>query len=445
MIRSLLFFLITVSAAPVLAAEMDYGLYLRTSAGTNADGGKQILLQNPGSSGNEFRLGNESTYSEVTFTGHALKTEKDQPFFDATMTFVYNPEMNSQYGDTTNNTDYVQVVQAFIKGGNLPDVPYTLWAGKRFYRDVSAYMDDFFYFADMSGVGAGVDQIKMGNGHLAFAYLQKSDNDFRAATNGAPAKQALDVRWRDIQLNSKNVLHAWAAVAYSSPGNGNYVDSTGTSTPTTYEAASGVVGGLRHRHLLSETAYNDAAFIWGNGNMATLTLESAPAFAKTGVYDPGANRYRLVDNIVTEIGDRWGIEGVLVYEQSDSGKATDSKTTWYSAGVRPHYKWSDHIRFTLEAGMSNVEVESERNTNGDKAGNRTLTRVTFAPELIVGKAFHARPILRAYVTHTAWNGANADTGNTGSMLGKLKADNNNEALIGERETTQYGFQGEIWF
>src|SRR4051812_25001332 len=99
--------LLAAASTSVLAAEMDYGLYLRSSAGTNSEGGKQILLQNPGSSGNEFRLGNESTYAEVTFTGHALKApDKKSPFFDAVMTFVYNPQMNSQYGDTTANTDY---------------------------------------------------------------------------------------------------------------------------------------------------------------------------------------------------------------------------------------------------------------------------------------------------------------------------------------------------
>lgn len=425
------------------AAEMDYQLYLRTSAGTNSEGGKQILLSNPGSSGNEFRLGNESTYSEVTFVGHAMNkpAERDKPFFDAVLTFVYNPAMNSQYGDTTANTDYTQVVQAMLRAGNIPDVPATLWAGKRFYRDVSAYMNDFFWFADMNGVGAGAEQINLSNGHLAFAYLQRADNNFTNNTNGLPAKQALDLRWRDIKFGASNSLHLWAAAAYSAPGQGTY-----NGTPTDYAASSGSAYGVRWRKNFSEdgSTRNDFGVMLGHGNMSTLSLENANSFAQTGVYDPGQNRWRVVDSLVKEFGDRWGVEGVLVYEETDSGKSVDPKTRWMSVGVRPHYKYSDHIRFTLEAGYSDVEVESERNGMGERAGNRTLTRVTFAPELIVGRAFHARPILRAYVTHTSWNGANGDATNGGSMLGKL-ATNNNTALAGETDATQFGFQGEIWF
>jgi maltoporin len=429
-------------AGPAFGAELDYGLYLRTSAGTNSEGGKQILLNNPGSQANEFRLGNESTYSEVTFTGHAFKTaDKTSPFFDAVLTFVYNPAMNSQYGDTTSNTDYTQVVQAYLKAGNLPEVPYTLWAGKRFYRDVSAYMNDFFWFADMSGVGAGVEAIPLGNGHLAVAYLQRADNNFQNASNGLPAKQALDVRWRDLKLGEKSTLHLWMAGAYSAPGQGTY-----NSAPITYQAASGSAYGVRWRRNLGENAgtYNDLGLEFGHGNMATLGLENANSFAQTGVYDPGANRIRLVENIVFELTDRWGVEGVFVHELADSGKQADARSMWTSVGARPHYKWSEHIRLTLEAGFSSVEVKNERDGNGERPGARTLTRVTFAPEVIVGRAFHARPILRAYVTHTSWNGANGDTTNSGSMLGKL-ASSNNTAFNGESGATQFGFQGEIWF
>ena len=83
------------------ALPIDWKLYMRTPAGTNAQGGKQFSLSNPGARGNEFRLGNETAYAEAYFTAHILPAASpDGEFFDANITFAYNPQMNSQYGDT---------------------------------------------------------------------------------------------------------------------------------------------------------------------------------------------------------------------------------------------------------------------------------------------------------------------------------------------------------
>src|SRR5262249_39734797 len=130
--------------AHATAADLDYKIYGRAAVGTNAEGGKQIDLNNPGSQGNEFRLGNESSaYSEAYFTSRILKgASADDPFFDANLTFAYNPPMNSQYGDGSDNGDTIQVIQAYAKGGNFDDVHMSFWAGKRFYRDIDIHMDD---------------------------------------------------------------------------------------------------------------------------------------------------------------------------------------------------------------------------------------------------------------------------------------------------------------
>ena len=100
--RNLLFPLIAlVLSFNAQALPIDYKLYLRTPAGTNAQGGKQFNLSNPGTHGNEFRLGNETTYGEAYFNAHVLEAkEAGSEFFDANLTFAYNPQMNSQYGDT---------------------------------------------------------------------------------------------------------------------------------------------------------------------------------------------------------------------------------------------------------------------------------------------------------------------------------------------------------
>src|SRR5947209_5143798 len=144
--RTLFFSLVAfIIGANAQALPIDWKLYMRTPVGTNGQGGKQYNLSNPGSHGNEFRLGDETSYAEAYFTAHILPGTGEQEFFDANLTFAYNPQMNSQYGDTTANTDYTQVIQAFVKGGNFDGVKAAFWAGKRFYRDADLHMDDFFY------------------------------------------------------------------------------------------------------------------------------------------------------------------------------------------------------------------------------------------------------------------------------------------------------------
>src|ERR1035437_6443121 len=120
---SLLFFTLSSTA---MALDVDWKLYMRSSVGTNSEGGKQYMLSNPGARGNEFRLGNEGTYAEAYFTGHVLKTSaaKD-PFFDANLTFAYGAQMNSQYSDTAPHPDYASVVQAFAKGGNFDGLHFS--------------------------------------------------------------------------------------------------------------------------------------------------------------------------------------------------------------------------------------------------------------------------------------------------------------------------------
>lgn len=428
-----------------LALDVDWKLYMRTPVGTNAQGGKLIQVRNPKSQGNEFRLGNETTYAEAYFTGHLLKPEKDKPFFDANMTFAYNPQMNSQYGDTTTNTDYTQVIQAFVSGGRFDDMHFSAWAGKRFYRDVDIHMDDFYYFADMSGVGGGFEEISLGNGTLAIALLQHSDNTLQKTTNGVPSKQALDLRWRALKLTQEDSLHLWAAAAYSAPGTGFKLDTTtGLYTiRTDYEAGHGFAGGARYQHDFSEKSFNNVAVMYGTGQMENLTMDNSMAYAENGTHINDRKRLRVVENPVVELNDHLGLSMAFVYEDVDKGLNGD-RERWYSAGVRPIYYFSDHYHLAFEVGYSSVNDSSETGAGGARAGERTLTRVTIAPEIALTKGFLARPVIRAFATYSRWNTANADTTNASSLIGSLNGQNIN-ALDGRRDETQFGVEAEVWF
>ena len=422
------------------AAELQYHGYMRGPVGTNSSGGKQVKLSNPGAQGNEFRLGNEEGYGEAFFVEHFADGKGEKlPYFDAHLGFAYNPPLNTQYGDTTPDGDRIQFVEAYVKGGYFDDLPMSFWAGKRFYRDGDIHMDDFFFFADMSGNGGGIEDYEVSNGTLSAALLQYVDDRTLTGTTGKPAKQALDLRWRNFKISEKDSLEFWLAQGYTAPGKG--VTAAPASTPVDYQAGSGTAGGIKWTQKYT-SGLNDFAIVYGTGVMESLSLNSR-AYAENDSIKQ-KKRLRFVENYTTELNDKWAVQAAAIYEAVDTGAATNNKQTWTSIGIRPMYYFTDHFRMQAEVGHSIVKNDSEVSIGGVSAGPRTLTRVTLAPEVAFGKGYYTRPVIRFYVTHSMWNDANKDVANTGSMVSKLAA--TDAALLRDKNNeTQTGFQAEVWF
>ncbi len=438
-------FLVLFATLSAQAAELQYHGYMRAPVGTNSSGGKQVLLNNPGSQGNEFRLGNESGYGEAFFVGHFADGKGEKiPYFDAHLAFAYNPSMNSQYSDTAATGDQIQFVEAYAKGGYFDNLPMSFWAGKRFYRDGDVHMNDFFYFANMSGNGGGIEDYEISNGKLSLALLQYvDDRSLTGSTTGNPAKHALDFRWRDFKVSDSDSIEFWLAQGYTGPGKGATVVTTAApvSTPVDYQASSGTVAGVKWTKKMGEGT-NNFAIVYGTGVMESLTLDSTAYAANDSVKKK--KRARLVENYSTELNEKWAIQAALAYEDIDSGAATKNKSSWTSIGVRPMYYFTDHFRLQFEAGYSLVKNEAETGANGSSAGDRSLTRITLAPEVAFGKGYYTRPVVRFFVTHSFWNDANKDTANTGSMISQLTASNAAQ-LKDKNSETQSGFEAEVWF
>ena len=51
----------------------------------------------------------------------------------------------------------------------------TIWAGKRFYQRHDVHMIDFYYW-DISGPGAGIENIDLGFGKLSLAATRSSES-----------------------------------------------------------------------------------------------------------------------------------------------------------------------------------------------------------------------------------------------------------------------------
>jgi len=430
--------------------QFEFGGYFRAGTGWNQGGGRQRCFRNPGqaASANEFRLGNEcGTYGEAALRTHLLKGgDKESPYFNAITTVAYTPNADTQYesaGGFQGNSS-LNLIEAYVEGGNLDELGLSFWAGKRFYRTVDAHMDDFYYFANMSGNGAGVGNFKTSFGTFRAALLQETSTIASATgvithidtgSAGSLSKTAFDLRLDNAKITDVDTLFGWLVAAATPPG-------TDQTTGTKYLQAHGYAGGIRYNHSIKGNLFgpaddkrvgaNDFAAVLGTGVMETLEMNGGSAVSEAASYKKDSRRIRVVDHATIPLTERLATHFAAIYEyRSQTPSMTTgarSNSYWWDIGVRPVYAFTEHYSLAFEAGHSEVRDDSEA------VGVRQLTRFTLAPQVAMSNNIFGRPVIRAFVTQSLWNDANR----TQLVLNSQEYQNSNSAL-------SLGFQTEVWF
>jgi maltoporin len=177
--------------------------YFRSGYGLNSEGGQQVAFQAPGA-GAKFRLGNEAeTYGELIFVNNWLNPQhaSDKAWMKTEFMIEANTTNSASYANFTNGTgnDQFRFREAFVQAGNIfefqPDAKF--WAGERYYRRQHIDIDDF-YTLGMSGYGGGVEDLNVGIGKLAVAFLAGARPDI-VTQNGYLTKSNIDVRFYDLK------------------------------------------------------------------------------------------------------------------------------------------------------------------------------------------------------------------------------------------------------
>jgi maltoporin len=150
--------------------------YFRSGYGLNGVGGQQVAFQAPGA-GAKYRLGNEAeTYGEVILVNNWLNPERetDKAWLKTEVLIEANTINAANYANFGNpeHNDQFRFREAFVRAGNLfgsqPELK--LWAGERYYRRQHIAINGF-YPLDMSGYGAGIEDLSLGVGKMSLAYL----------------------------------------------------------------------------------------------------------------------------------------------------------------------------------------------------------------------------------------------------------------------------------
>jgi len=394
----------------VLQGYMDIHGYFRAGYGRNSAGGSMVGFQAPGASA-KYRLGNEAdSYGEITFgknfygegafnlddAGGEI-TAADGPIgrFQTTLA-AWTPIQDAI------STGGAQFSFAEIWGsvGNViasqPSLKF--WAGNRYYRRHDIHLNDFF-FSNMSGTGGGFEDLKLGFGKLAFAWIGTpgSSGVSSAPEPDAANKAGFSKTSFDLRLYDMNV--PWgsgeAGLVFSRATSG--LDSNGITVPT----STGLSGMFIHtrRGVFSADGVNKASIQFGTG--AAMTLNSGfETFSLEGQTfirpaDKDSWRLRVTENFTANLSDSFSLGPVFIYQLTDYA-GEEGKVQWVSAGLRPIWHFNQRISLAAEGGADWVKNDNA-NTDG------VLYKLTIAPQVSLGGRFMSRPVIRAFVTYAAWS------------------------------------------
>lgn len=389
------------ASAAHAALPIDFGGYFRSGFGTSSEGGKEACFGLAGA-GSKFRLGNEcETYGELAFGGEAYKGQNGLGIrINTRLAFVVNQDQDwEQFSPSWRE---MNVVAENIGTGAFSKAK--AWVGKRFYDRQDVHISDYYYWNN-SGPGAGLENIDLGAGKLAYAIVRNADT-----TNSGRTALAHDVRFSGIKVNPDGELTLGAQINQK-----RVVAGSGT-----------VAGG----HLL--TAMHTQGNLMGGFNRIALQYGKGSGVG-TGGINFGATKDDTVMRVVEQImvqpsGTKWSGMGTVVYQDT---KSAGTHTKWTSFGVRPIYHFHENYNLAMELGHDIVKP--------DNAASRKLTKFTIAPQLSAGAGFWSRPVLRAYYTYAKWNTAAqaaAAAGTPLSATGTFGSSTNGSTI---------GFQVETWW
>ena len=390
------------------AHAVDWSGYMRGGPAATSESGKSRQCYGIGEF--KYRLGNECDFYGEFQLAQAVKA--DGVDFNAVfMSNFYSPatETNSSYG----------VEQAYVEMKGVDIAPQALfWMGKRRDRDDVHIVDTFF--VNVSGVGAGVENLDVGFGKFGFSGYKADTpaNEVDGVLNTAAGINGVGrvhAQLYDIPVNPDGKLRLMATVSKG--------DSQGGT-----KGQSGY--GLDVEHVQDK--------FFGGGNHLWLQYAEGSTDINQGVSDNGAHGsgykvWRIVESPSWQVG-AFGGQAIVMYQHNKapdtagpvSTQATSPSSNFWSAGARGSWGITKNLKWLTEVGYSSLKP--------DGGASENVTKVTVGPALSTGPDFWKRPELRLYVTYADYNKAAAADSN-----------NNYGFVSNKTSAVSYGAQVEIWF
>ena len=427
----------------VQAMAVDFHGYARSGIGWTGSGGEQQCFQATGAQ-SKYRLGNEcETYAEIKL-GQEVWKEGDKSFYFDTNVAYSVAQQNDWEG-----TDPA-FREANVQGKNLIEsLPgSTIWAGKRFYQRHDVHMIDFYYW-DISGPGAGIENIDLGFGKLSLAasrsqeaggsYAFSSQNIYDRTKD--TANDVFDVRLAQLATNTDGMLEL--GVDY---GRANTTDdyslADGASKDGWMFTAEHTQSMLKGYNKFVVQYATDSMTTQGKGlnqgsyGSSSITIDGVK-YANNVINNNGS-LVRILDHGAISLGDKWDLMYVGMYQNLDMDN--DLGTEWYTVGIRPMYKWTPIMSTLMEVGYDNVKSQQ----TGDR---NSQYKITLAQQWQAGDSIWSRPAIRVFATYAKWDEEWGYVKNGNDVTKYAAATNSGISTTsrGDSDEWSFGAQMEIWW
>ncbi|MGI1292926.1 maltoporin [Enterobacter kobei] len=421
-------------AAGILSAQagaVDFKGYARSGIGWTGSGGEQQCFQATGAQ-SKYRLGNEcETYAELKL-GQEVWKEGDKSFyFDTNVAYSV-----SQQNDWESTSPAFR--EANVQGKNLIEwLPgSTIWAGKRFYQRHDVHMIDFYYW-DISGPGAGIENIDLGFGKLSLAATRSSEsggsatfadrhaNGDRIYDNVVP-NDVFDVRLAGLETNPGGTLELGVDYGHTNIPDDYYLQPGASKDGWLFTA--------EHTQSMLK-GFNKFVLQYGTDSMTS----NGKGIPQGGSVDNDGSMWRVLDHGAITLADRWDLMYVGMYQNID--RDNNNGTEWWTVGVRPMFKWTPIMSTLLEVGYDNVKSQKTDEKNSQY-------KITLAQQWQAGDSIWSRPAIRVFATYAKWDEkwGYANNSDTGYTSGVAYSDTSAKTFSrGDDDEWTFGAQMEIWW
>lgn len=404
---------VTAALASQAAFAVDFHGYMRSGIGISDNGDMQTMnKQRVG------RLGNENeTFADIQL-GQEVYNKNNQTFYVDSMFSMTSGQKRDWENTKGEDADFA-LRQLNVQAKNLFGGNETLWAGKRYYQRHDIHVSDTYYW-DVSGAGAGVENMEVGPGKLSVAVLRNDPWEAVTGSSDTIDTNVFDIRYAGIPLWSDATLEVGYDFAMANP-----TDEQDKLNPNindghmlTAELTQSMLGGFNKtvvQYFIDGLAAQGVGYGAGSGSGLQSNSSSGDGF-------------RLINWGVLPVGDKVEFGHQLIYAQakdfSEWGTQYDDKDT-FSAVVRPMYKWNDVMKTIAEVGY----FKDNQTQKGGVESSSDGAKYTLAQAWSAGSSFWARPEIRVFASYVDQDGA-------------FRADSNG---VKQDNAWNFGVQAEAWW
>ena len=461
--------MVSIAVVPALSAvaettNFEYHGYARSGIGSSGKGGKQACFK-PAGAPFKHRLGNEcESFVEQKLTA-TLATDNGTEFKLNTL-IAYETQQQNEWENPKDDGNSFALRELNVVARDIfPALPGAeLWAGKMYYQRHDIHQMDWYYW-DVSGPGAGLQNINLGFSKLSLAWIRneasvmhdssvtttkttydgntesmfkkvqplsdygKDQNYTETRTDisktvvpGSLSKSEpshtiswdekkvttniIDVRLGDLKLSDSFSLDLGLSYGKGSPGDN-------VSNKSFYDK-DGFMGTAQLTYGFSKGGFNKLVFQYATDAMTGPGLGQSGLTSQTSKWFTGSKLTRVIDFGQIPIMNRLDTTYVLAWSQLDYSREAQAemlspgKLTWVSLGIRPQWKWSELTSTVLDFGWDEVTNGADFTIFEDdkvrkEFADSQMFKVTLAQQFHPRFGAWVRPVLRVFVTYANWD------------------------------------------